>query len=524
MRRPSVYHALLLLCVGFMLLLAWMPAQAQSTNLLTNPGFEPPFSTVDGDPPREVAQGWTPWHVPAPAGSPSFFNRQPEYYPTAPDTARVRSGSDAQQVLSFFATHTGGVFQRVTGITPGAKLEFSVYAYIWSTTFDEPDRSEEDGDVIVDVGIDPSGGTNGESANIVWSNSVETPDSYDRYKQYKVEATAQGNAVTVFVRTKAGVPVKHNNIYLDDASLTATGGQASTQTPTSTPTQRPTNTSAPPTNTSQPPTSTSTNTPQPTIGIVATSTPTNQPLPATSTPTNTTVPPTSTSTFAPASPTPMVIEVTPTTETLITPTSTPERKPISDEFPGTIIHTVRRGDNVARLAALYNSTIEAITEANGLDSSYLIHVGQGLIIPVRIVPGVEGPAGTPVVIVVTATPSGPIPPIGSGNVYTVQYGDTLSRIARLFNTTVETLAQMNGIVNPNQIQVGQQLNIPGPPPAPEPAPTPVPVVETRTYVVRPGDTLSRIAIRYGVSMSALIQANNIRNPHLIYWGQVLVIP
>lgn len=533
MRRPSVYQTLLLLCIGFSLLLAWIPAQAQTTNLLTNPGFEQPYSTVDGDPPREVAQGWVPWHVPAPPGSPSFFNRQPEYYPTAPDTARIRSGSDAQQVLSFFAVHTGGVFQRVTGITPGATLQFSVYAYIWSTTFDEPDKSEEDGDVVVDVGIDPTGGTDGRSANIIWSNSVETPDSYDTYKQYTVSTTAQGSAVTVFIRTQAGVPVKHNNIYLDDASLTASGGQANVPTATSTATQRPSNTPVPPTitltNTPVPPTSTLTETPRPTVGIVATSTPADQPLPATSTPTSTELPTNTpqppTSTFAPSSPTPLVIEASPTTEAIATSTPTSEPKPISDEFPGTIIHTVRRGDNVDRLARLYNSTVDAIASANGLDTRYLIHVGQALIIPVRIVPVITTPTGSPDVIVVTATPIGPVPPIGSGNIYIVQFGDTLSRIARLFNTTVETVAQMNGIVNPNQIQVGQQLNIPGPPPPPEPVPTEVPpVAETRTYRVQPGDTLNRIAIRFGVSLGALVQTNNIRNPNLIYWGQLLVIP
>src|SRR5262245_32428114 len=113
MRRPSVYQAMLLLCTGFVLLFAWIPAQAQTPNLLTNPGFEPPFSTVDGDPPRQVAQGWTPWHVAASPGAPSYMNRQPEYYPTAPDTARIHSGNDAQQILSFFAVHTGGVYQRV---------------------------------------------------------------------------------------------------------------------------------------------------------------------------------------------------------------------------------------------------------------------------------------------------------------------------------------------------------------------------------------------------------------------------
>jgi LysM repeat protein len=119
----------------------------------------------------------------------------------------------------------------------------------------------------------------------------------------------------------------------------------------------------------------------------------------------------------------------------------------------------------------------------------------------------------------------PVPPLGYDNVYIVKPGDTLTRIARLFNTTVPTLAQLNGIVNVNQIQVGQQLIVPsstGPvatvqPPVPEP---PMPVL----HIVRPGDTLQRIAFQYGRTVWDVARANNIQNINLIYVGQVLVIP
>lgn len=59
---------------------------------------------------------------------------------------------------------------------------------------------------------------------------------------------------------------------------------------------------------------------------------------------------------------------------------------------------------------------------------------------------------------------------------------------------------------------------PCPPPCPPPAPKPV------TYVVRQGDTVYLIAQRFGTTMQAIILANNLRNPDLIFPGQVLIIP
>ncbi|HEY8910359.1 MAG TPA: LysM peptidoglycan-binding domain-containing protein [Desulfosporosinus sp.] len=59
-----------------------------------------------------------------------------------------------------------------------------------------------------------------------------------------------------------------------------------------------------------------------------------------------------------------------------------------------------------------------------------------------------------------------------------------------------------------------------PMPAPGPAPTPAPEV----YVVKKGDTIYKIAKRHGTTMQAIILANNLRNPNLIYPGQILLIP
>jgi LysM repeat protein len=121
--------------------------------------------------------------------------------------------------------------------------------------------------------------------------------------------------------------------------------------------------------------------------------------------------------------------------------------------------------------------------------------------------------------------------------YVVQPGDTLWRISRQFGTTVDAIVQANHIPNPNLIYVGQVLEIPvgptatPPPPGPtptagppQPTPTPTTPPAQQLYVVQPGDTLTRIAARFGVSVQAIVQANNIANPNLIYVGQVLVIP
>lgn len=120
--------------------------------------------------------------------------------------------------------------------------------------------------------------------------------------------------------------------------------------------------------------------------------------------------------------------------------------------------------------------------------------------------------------------------------YVVQPGDTLYRIAQQSGTTVPALQAANHIVNANLIYVGQVLTIPGgngstPPPAATavpptnpPAPPNLPPSTGATYVVQPGDTLYRIAVRFGVTVQAIAAANNIYNVNLITVGQVLTIP
>lgn len=468
-RRKLLAVVALLALVG---LWGFSPPTWAQTNLLDNPGFEDPYVPFQGDTTRMVADGWSAWHVPQREGDDGFRNLKPEYQPaSASNTARIRQGSNAQEYFSFFATHTGGVYQQVT-VPNGARLQFSVYVYVWSTHYDDVNRSEDPGRVQVQVGIDPNGGTDGENERIIWSSPLEY---YDEYRLISVETNAVADIVTVFVRTTFDLPQKNNNVYLDEASLVVTGVALPTETPTLTPT------------------------------------------------------PTATPTAGSSLPTPTQED----DQTGIQPTPTPAVG--TGELPYQVLYTVVAGDTVGRLAQRYGSTIDAIIAANGLNSEALIFIGQEIVIPVQEQPGSgqtapATPLPTAAGILPTNTPQGgaagtggATTPTGTFADYTVQRGDTLSRIAANTNTTVATLAQINGIVNPNLIRAGQVMRVPA---VSQPASSqpPTQTEGARTHVVQGGQNLFRISLRYGVSVEELARVNNIANANQIFVGQVLTIP
>lgn len=104
-------------------------------------------------------------------------------------------------------------------------------------------------------------------------------------------------------------------------------------------------------------------------------------------------------------------------------------------------------------------------------------------------------------------------------VHVVGAGETLSSIAQRYGVSASALANANGITNPNFIRIGQRLVIPS-----AGGSTSAAASGAGTYVVRSGDTLAAIAKRLGVSTSALAATNGIANPNRIYVGMVLRIP
>jgi putative chitinase len=105
-------------------------------------------------------------------------------------------------------------------------------------------------------------------------------------------------------------------------------------------------------------------------------------------------------------------------------------------------------------------------------------------------------------------------------VHIVQWGENLSLIAMRYGVTTSAIAQANGIANPNFIYAGQRLTIPGA----SSSPTATPSSGSGTYVVRAGDTLSGIAYGLGTTVNTLVSLNGLINPNLIYVGQTLKVP
>ena len=94
--------------------------------------------------------------------------------------------------------------------------------------------------------------------------------------------------------------------------------------------------------------------------------------------------------------------------------------------------------------------------------------------------------------------------------YTVRPGNTLYAIAQFFGTTVKEIAEANGLRCPYTIYPGQELVLPI-----------EEIKSPRYYVVRPGDSLSSSADRYGLEINELLTLNNFDDPNVIYPGQII---
>lgn len=107
-------------------------------------------------------------------------------------------------------------------------------------------------------------------------------------------------------------------------------------------------------------------------------------------------------------------------------------------------------------------------------------------------------------------------PAHADSTHVVQAGENLRRIAAQYGTTVPAIVAANDLRSPDVIYAGQRLRIPTDDVNPA-SPNP------DTYVVQSGDTLFSIARRFGVTQRALMQANGISDPTFIWAGQQLRI-
>ena len=150
------------------------------------------------------------------------------------------------------------------------------------------------------------------------------------------------------------------------------------------------------------------------------------------------------------------------------------------------IYTVQRGDTLYSIARKYNTTVNELINLNGLTNTNL-SIGQTLIVPTIevIEPSLE-------------------------NEYIVQSGDTLYSIANKYNITVNDLIEYNNLPT-TILSIGQIINIP--------------TINSSdvVYIVKPNDTLYKIATIYGVSVDDIKKLNNL-DSNILSIGEKLYIP
>ena len=181
--------------------------------------------------------------------------------------------------------------------------------------------------------------------------------------------------------------------------------------------------------------------------------------------------------------------------------------------PGTGRYRIASGDTLGAIARRFGTTVSTLMAWNGLPSTR-IRAGRYLIVQP------EAAGGT-----TTASAAPGSAPTGR---YKVRRGDTLSKIGTRVGASVAQLRSWNGIRG-STIRIGQTLKVPGPPPTPArttasaglPSRT-APAPSANHYRIRPGDSLSEIGARFGVSVRDLREWNGLRS-NRITAGKFLLV-
>ncbi|MEH7111494.1 LysM peptidoglycan-binding domain-containing protein [Neobacillus niacini] len=174
-------------------------------------------------------------------------------------------------------------------------------------------------------------------------------------------------------------------------------------------------------------------------------------------------------------------------------------------------YSVQKGDTLSKIAKQYQTSVSDLKQWNGL-SSDLIFINQTL-----------------KVANVTLLAPAPAAPAVTVTSYTVVSGDYLGKIAKQFGTTVQELKKVNGLLS-DLIYVGQVLSVsaqtpiapPQAPTTPAPPAPPTPTAPSSEYIVKSGDTLSKIGLQFAMTVLELKTVNGLTSDR-IYVGQRLTV-
>ena len=177
-------------------------------------------------------------------------------------------------------------------------------------------------------------------------------------------------------------------------------------------------------------------------------------------------------------------------------------------------YTVKAGDSLSMIAARHKVSLAALLAANGMTASSLIMPGMTLALP----------AGA-----VTAAVTSNTTTTGSAATYTVKAGDSLSAIAGRSRVTLAALLGANNMTATSLITPGMKLTLPAGAATPSSSSSngsnsSATGAAGSSYTVKAGDSLSKIAARNGVTLGALLTANNMTATSLITPGMTLALP
>lgn len=217
--------------------------ETASNNILQNPDFEDGWTretlywTLQGGPfTTEFSEvfspvGWTTWwfqDTPC-AGNPDYNNGRPEakIIGKSPDRLRVLSGQKAVQQFTFWRCHKMGLLQQVPAILK-ARYDLSAFVHSWysqcSIRPHDPPFEEDCLTLLMwahdwlSIGIDPYGGLDPESEDVIWSQPAEVYGAYGAaIKLQNIEA--QAPLVTIWLKAESTQPLKHENVYWDSIVL-----------------------------------------------------------------------------------------------------------------------------------------------------------------------------------------------------------------------------------------------------------------------------------------------------------------
>lgn len=179
-------------------------------NLLLNGNWEDGFYLFREEVDLEVPRGWFPWWLLPQKGSPEWSNHRPLF------DAFPMAGQQAQRIRAPNATFVGGLLQQAKA-SPGRRYILAAECQAWSSDTTIPGNLVNPGEVNVQVGMDPSGGTEPEGSDVIWSTSRQPLGEWQRAV---IEAEAQGPVITVYLRSAQVEPKLQQAIFWRDVRLT----------------------------------------------------------------------------------------------------------------------------------------------------------------------------------------------------------------------------------------------------------------------------------------------------------------